>query len=658
MSGRTKSLIATVLALLSLAPGARANWSGSYVTPFQYDAQFTLVPDFDQRRDDIMNDGRMFCAPTAAVNWMAYIARHGVPFLEPGSQPRTFWHSTQAYDDVTGLLLRMGAFMQTNAIDGTGGSGFYDGVRQWLEESGAHFLFTLHYAWLDENWNTPRFDGLAQWVNQGVPVVGTVGWYDEDGFTLTRDGGHLFSVVGVQREGNQRLLTIHDPADDRALSDQSAPTPVTYAIEPRARAVMGLPRVVDKVLDYGSGYIDAYLAIRPIMGLAVSADRAQLVIVRPVRLSFDSGPELDTIAGPVTAPILDLVGDPGSAGTYLVTGVTRTSPSRLWRFDPVSRGFTEVAPLGEGTAVETDRFGRIYVLDGRTIRCFEIDDEERAVETGSVVPPLPCDALAIDDFNDRLVALCDGSVMPFSLRSLGALPAVPLPAGVTVDGVASLAISPRDGALFVTSEQSPAVYRLDGAGGYRAIGEGLLVRPRHLSVGDGDLVHVVDGASGLTKAFRRAPATGDWVEAPESPFAGLALGPGLRIARSRSNFDPVAHGGPAYRNVLPPDATTDVGRLDLPGAVPAIAAVSPNPFNPQTTIRLELPRDETVTLAVHDLRGGLVRTIWDGRLAAGDHALAWDGRDARGAAAPSGAYLLRLTTASGQRQSVKITLAK
>ncbi len=657
MLGRTTRLIAATLAFLSLAPGARANWSGAYFTPILYDAQFTLVPDLDQRRDDIMNDGRMFCAPTAAVNWMAYIARHGVPFLEPGSQPRTFWHSTQAYDDVTGLLLRMGALMQTNALDGTGGNGFYDGLQQWLEESGAHFLFTLHYVWLDANWNTPRFDGLAQWVNQGVPVLGTVGWYDEDGATLTRDGGHVFSVVGVRRDGNQRLLTIHDPADDRSLSDQSAPTPVTYAIEPRARVVMGLPRVVDKVLDYGSGYIDAYLAIQPVMALAVSPDREQLVIVRPVRFSFDDGPELDTIAGPVTAPILDLVASPGPPGAYLVTGATRVSPSRLWRFDPVARGYAEVAPLGEGAAVETDRFGRVYVLDGRTIRCFELDDEERAVETGNVVPPLPCDALAVDDVNDRLVALCDGSVMPFSLRSLSALPAVQLPAGLTVDGVASLAASPRDGALFVTSEQSPAVYRLDGAGGFRVIGEGRLARPRDLSVGDGDLVHVVDGTSGLTKAFRPDPATGDWVEAPESPFAGLALGPGLRIARSRSNFDPVVHGGPAYRNVLPAE-TTDVGQLDLPGAVPVIAGVSPNPFNPLTAIRLELPRSEAVTLAVHDLRGRLVRTVWDGRLPAGGHELVWDGRDARGAAAPSGAYLLRLTTAAGQRQSVKITLAK
>jgi len=65
-----------------------------------------------------------------------------------------------------------------------------------------------------------------------------------------------------------------------------------------------------------------------------------------------------------------------------------------------------------------------------------------------------------------------------------------------------------------------------------------------------------------------------------------------------------------------------------------------------------------VTLAVHDLGGRLVRTLWDGALAAGRHSLVWDGVDARGAAAASGVYLVRLSTADGVQQTVKITLSK
>jgi hypothetical protein len=49
------------------------------------------VPDIDQRRAPgssplvigLPNEGKMYCAPTAAMNWMAYIASHGYPQLQP-----------------------------------------------------------------------------------------------------------------------------------------------------------------------------------------------------------------------------------------------------------------------------------------------------------------------------------------------------------------------------------------------------------------------------------------------------------------------------------------------------------------------------------------------------------------------------------------------
>jgi hypothetical protein len=97
---------------------------------------------------------------------------------------------------------------------------------------------------------------------------------------------------------------------------------------------------------------------------------------------------------------------------------------------------------------------------------------------------------------------------------------------------------------------------------------------------------------------------------------------------------------------------------DVPAAL-AIAAVSPNPFNPSTAIRLELPRPAAAAVvAIHDLRGRLVRTLWQGPLGAGHHTLRWDGCDDRQRAMPSGIYLVRLATESGERRAVKITLAR
>lgn len=662
MSSRLTRQLAVALLALAGATAAQANWFRNYTSPVQYQAGFTQVPDLDQRRDDLPGDGSMYCAPTTAVNWLAYIANHGYPFIRPGDESQAFWHSGGAYDDVTGLLLQMGMLMGTDPVEGTSGNGSMAGYRNWLALTDSEFFVNFHHVWLGGGTSTPRFDSIANWVNSGVPVAGVVGWYDDDGVTITRDGGHVFSVVGVERSGTERWLTFHDPADDRELDEQSEPTPLTFAIEPRVRFVQGLPRVVDKVVDYGSGYLDEYVAIRPLAGLATSSNGLQLVLAKPWRFSFDPDPVLDTFASPLGAQIADVAHCPLSLCSFLVTRpVPGVASSKLWRFDPVTRGYTELAALDDGKYLELDRFGRIHVLDGRTIRCLEVDPEDRVEEVATVVPPAPCDALAIDDLNDHLLVLCDGSVRPYALGDLGALPAVPVPAGAVLGGPASLSASPRDGAIFLTSELSPAVYRLDRQGGFRAIGQGLLARPRDVSVGDGDGVYVVDGATGLTLVFRQDPQSGDWVAFPQAPFAGLEVGRNLTVARSRTNFDPAIHTGPGYRNVLPPQTAASGVDAVPSGALPrllAISNVAPNPFNPSTTIQLDLPRSEPVTLAVHDLGGRLVRTVWDGELAAGRHSLVWDGADARGAAAASGVYLVRLSTADGVQQTVKVTLSK
>ncbi|MFO7608051.1 MAG: Ig-like domain-containing protein [Candidatus Krumholzibacteriia bacterium] len=84
---------------------------------------------------------------------------------------------------------------------------------------------------------------------------------------------------------------------------------------------------------------------------------------------------------------------------------------------------------------------------------------------------------------------------------------------------------------------------------------------------------------------------------------------------------------------------------------------SPNPFNPRTTIRFSLPEAGRTRLAVYDIRGRRVALLVDDDLAAGAHAVVWDGRDGRGAQAGSGVYLYRLE-ARGQVTSRRMTLVK
>jgi hypothetical protein len=100
-----------------------------------------------------------------------------------------------------------------------------------------------------------------------------------------------------------------------------------------------------------------------------------------------------------------------------------------------------------------------------------------------------------------------------------------------------------------------------------------------------------------------------------------------------------------------------------PTGVPLIPAVvrlypnQPNPFNPRTTIRFDLPVAGQAQLSIYDLAGRLVRVLVEGERAAGSYEAVWDGRDATGHSAPSGSYLARLV-AGGKVEGVRLSLVR
>ena len=65
----------------------------------------------------------------------------------------------------------------------------------------------------------------------------------------------------------------------------------------------------------------------------------------------------------------------------------------------------------------------------------------------------------------------------------------------------------------------------------------------------------------------------------------------------------------------------------------------PNPFNPVTTIRYDLPEDGNVSLVIHDVTGSVIRQLVKGRKEAGHHRLTWDGTNDQGRKVSAGIYL-------------------
>ncbi len=100
----------------------------------------------------------------------------------------------------------------------------------------------------------------------------------------------------------------------------------------------------------------------------------------------------------------------------------------------------------------------------------------------------------------------------------------------------------------------------------------------------------------------------------------------------------------------------DVAMLDLPARF-RVEQNAPNPFNPATAIRFEVPTKGPVSIRVYSVAGQLVRTLLQKPVEAGYHTVRWDGTNDAGEQVGSGVYYYKVT-ASGFESVHKMALLK
>jgi len=124
-----------------------------------------------------------------------------------------------------------------------------------------------------------------------------------------------------------------------------------------------------------------------------------------------------------------------------------------------------------------------------------------------------------------------------------------------------------------------------------------------------------------------------------------ALSPAQVAQQLIQTGDVVAYDEPIGPRVNAYQAVTSAPvAVDMPGAGGrwGLTAITPNPSGALSTIRFALAAEGPARLRLYDAGGRLVRELASGRLPAGEHVAAWDGRDGAGREAPSGLYFLRL----------------
>ncbi len=177
---------------------------------------------------------------------------------------------------------------------------------------------------------------------------------------------------------------------------------------------------------------------------------------------------------------------------------------------------------------------------------------------------------------------------------------------------------------------------------------------------DSDAVQPINGGVRIAEFLDAAGAAGQF------PFSAATLGVeawvGTRVISMPYDFQfifdiPGQGGGP-----LPVPVRTRVmekimlffGEIaggpntDVPGALVLGARSYPNPFNPATRIAYTLPRPGELAIRIFNVRGELVRTLFDGCVTECEGSVDWDGADDGGRSVASGAYFYQVKTDGGE----------
>jgi hypothetical protein len=121
-------------------------------------------------------------------------------------------------------------------------------------------------------------------------------------------------------------------------------------------------------------------------------------------------------------------------------------------------------------------------------------------------------------------------------------------------------------------------------------------------------------------------------------FAAVKTGlVGCGFTKSNSDFDNFCVSASAGAALSDDDAQASYHTAPLPDGIEL--KNYPNPFNPITTIKFNLPYATQVRLDIFNILGQRVETVVDEVLQAGLHSYTWDGGQMA-----SGIYLYRLTT--------------
>ncbi|HOX24244.1 MAG TPA: FlgD immunoglobulin-like domain containing protein [Candidatus Krumholzibacteria bacterium] len=389
------------------------------------------------------------------------------------------------------------------------------------------------------------------------------------------------------------------------VTDQAAPREVgRYFDGPEAQAMQARCRGDIAYLAYGS------------MGDVQTIDIRDLAHPVPLGRLANGDLSFDVDLGDDVACVAD-----GYAGCLVVDIAEPADPKPI----------AVVETPGDAAGVSVSGHHAFVADRGGGLRIIDFGDQDAVVEISHLRFGVPVEAVAVEA---SYAYVCCGAS---GVRLVDVSdPAAPVEVGHFQTGCSAAAVRVQSGVVYVADREN----------GFWILRNDLIGTP---------VAFLGFTATRITGGCRL-----EWEVGPGFAAADFAVwretAGGSRVAVGAVPFEPSgrhefvdatapASGLRYWLEVQGPGGESDwYGPALAPAARESVAlACSPNPPNPATVFSFALPADGHARLEIVDLRGRRVTTLRDGSLAAGPHAVAWDGRDAAGRAVAAGIYLARLS---------------
>lgn len=502
------------------------------------------MPDFDQKRANLPNDGKMYCVPASSLNVLAYLDDQGYSvFFEDFEQ--ILGANPSLYDLTTLRLWMLGAVMKTDPVDGTGLMDAVKGLQGWFKDCGANQLAVQGFrlSWGDEITIHILFD----WLIFGALLVTSVGRYQQTENKYTRTSGHSVTPVYLGRRDDGRMhIVIRDSDRDENpdnLSAQAQFKSHSYSLQPQS----GTFQLGDK--DYSGTllevvgfsekricFIDGFRVIYPKSIILINNGDLKLLKFAVQRETGATTLNELTCQRASPESVIDIALMPGVPKALCVS-----ADSRLWTVQLVDGRAEQFARAEDARRVAVGgRERSVYVLSGEHL-------VSRLSAAGTAINHLQCD-VSIDDL------ACEGESE--SVLLMGSTGRV-IVCDVTLRQVADVVLPPlREGGAWTIGCVGAGRVVCARQGGGAAVclrivqnGRVIVENVQHFAVGAvGRVGAGVYGMVVRSEGGRLVEYDQRWLRVSNSPVNGVQVDGPFAVPLMAHNADPITQGDPDLRD--------------------------------------------------------------------------------------------------------------